>query len=376
MSAMILSISEHFSIIKDPRQQSKIEYELLDIIFLCVVGMICGAEAWDDIESVGEARLEWFQNKGFLLKGVPNAITIARVIGCLDPKELRSCFINWMAAAHTVTEGEVVAIDGKRLRGSHDNKKGLSAIHMVSAFAAENGVVLGQIKTEDKSNEITAIPALLDLLDIKGCIVTIDAMGCQENIAAKIIEKEANYILAVKDNQKNVHQEIIDFFDCAKQHDFKGVPNDYFEEISKGHGRVETRKAWISTCLDTLANADKWSGLTAIGMVESERYIKGVTTTERRYYIASIAQNAAILSHAIRSHWAIENKLHWVLDVTFNEDASRVRRDNCAENLGIIRHVAINILRQDKTSKKSVKARRYKCAVDPKYANKVLDGIF
>ena len=237
-------------------------------------------------------------------------------------------------------------------------------------------MVLGQIKTEDKSNEITAIPALLDLLDIKGCIVTIDAMGCQEDIAAKIIDKKSDYILAVKDNQKNLHHEIIDFFECARQHDFKGITHDYFEEISKGHGRVETRKSWISTCLDTIENTTKWPGITAIGMVESERYIKGITTVERRHYIASIAQDAEIFAHAVRSHWGIENKLHWVLDVTFKEDASRVRRDNCAENLGVIRHIVINILRQDKTTKGSVKGRRYKCAVDSEYANKVLDGLF
>ena len=373
---MMFSIVDHFSIIEDPRQQSKVEYELLDVIFLCVVGMICGAEAWHDIETVGEARLDWFQNKGFLLNGVPTAITIARIIGCLNPKELQQCFINWMASVKTATEGQVIAVDGKRLRGSHDNKKNQSAIHMVSAFSTNNGVVLGQIKTEGKSNEITAIPALLDLLETKGCIVTIDAMGCQENIAAKIIEKKSDYILAVKDNQKNLHHEIIDFFECARQHDFKGVAHDYFEETCKGHGRVEIRRSWISSCLDTIENKQKWSGITAIGMIESERHVKGVTTIERRHYIASIAQNAEAFAQAVRAHWSIENKLHWVLDVTFKEDASRVRRDNCAENLGVVRHVAINILRQDKTTKKSLKAKRYKCAVDAKYANMVLDGLF
>ena len=201
-------------------------------------------------------------------------------------------------------------------------------------------------------------------------------MGCQEEIAAKIINKKADYILAVKDNQKNLHNEIVDFFECARKHDFKNVTHDYFEEISKGHGRVETRKSWISNCLETIENTKKWSGITAIGTIESERYIKGVTTIERRHYIVSMAQNAELFSHAVRSHWAIENKLHWVLDVVFKEDASRVRRDNCAENLGVIRHVAINILRQDKTAKGSVKGRRYKCALNSEYANKVLDGLF
>lgn len=373
---MEFSIVEHFSVIKDPRQQSKIEYELLDILFLCVVAMICGAEAWHDIELVGKARIAWFQSKGFLLSGVPISDTIARIISRLNPEEFRGCFIKWMASASAATQGQIVPIDGKRLRGAYDNKKGNLAIHMVSAFAAENGMVLGQIKTEEKSNEITAIPALLNLLDIKGCIVTIDAMGCQEEIAAKIIDKKSDYVLAVKDNQKNLHDEIKDFFDCATQHDFKAVSHDYYEEISKGHGRVETRKYWLSDCLETMANPDKWAGIKTIGMVESERYIKGKTSIECRYYIASLSQNAMTFSHAVRSHWAIENKLHWVLDVTFKEDLSRVRKDNGAENLGIIRHVALNILRQDKTTKESVKGRRYMAALDSKYANKVLDGLF
>lgn len=373
---MKISIIDHFSSIQDPRQQSKIDYELLDILFLCVVAMVCGAEAWHDIELVGKARLSWFQSKGFLLTGVPISDTIARIISRLNPDEFRSCFIQWMASASSATQGQIVPIDGKRLRGSYDNKKGNSAIHMVSAFAAENGVVLGQIKTEAKSNEITAIPALLDLLDIKGCIVTIDAMGCQVDIAAKITDKKADYVLAVKDNQKNLSDEITDFFDCAKRHDFKGVSHDYFDEVSKGHGRVETRKYWISDCLDTLDNPEKWAGIKAIGMVESERYIKGITTIDRRYYIATLEKNAVAFAHAIRSHWGIENKLHWVLDVTFKEDSSRVRKDNGAENLAIVRHITLNIFRQDKTSKESIKGRRYMAALDSNFADKVLDGLF
>ncbi|MBA2649740.1 MAG: ISAs1 family transposase [Legionella sp.] len=373
---MKISIIDHFSTIQDPRQQSKIDYELLDILFLCVVAMVCGAEAWHDIELVGKARLSWFQSKGFLLTGVPISDTIARIIARLNPDEFRSCFIQWMASASSATLGQIVPIDGKQLRGSYDNKKGNSAIHMVSAFAAENGVVLGQIKTEVKSNEITAIPVLLDLLDIKGCIVTIDAMGCQVEIAAKIINKKADYVLAVKENQKNLSDEITDFFDCAKQHDFKGVSHDYFEEISKGHGRVETRKYWISDCLDTMDSPEKWAGIKGIGMVESERYIKGITTIDRRYYIATLEQNAVVFAHAVRSHWGIENKLHWVLDVTFKEDSSRVRKDNGAENLSIVRHITLNIFRQDKTSKESIKGRRYMAALDSNFADKVLDGLF
>lgn len=373
---MTFSLTEHFSVIKDPRQESKVQYELLDVLFLCIVGVICGAEAWHDIEMVGDARLTWFQEKGFLLNGVPTDDTIARIMGHVNPKELQNCFINWMAAANVATEGQIIPIDGKRVRGSYDNKKGQSAIHMVSAFVAGNNVVLGQLKTIEKSNEITAIPALLDLLEVKGCIVTIDAMGCQKEISEKIISKKADYVLAVKDNQKKLHEEIIDFFDCAKEHDFKNVSYDYFEEVSKGHGRVETRKYWLSDCFDTIENPEKWKGLKGIGMVESERYIKGVITMERRHYIVSIAQNAERFAHAVRSHWAIENQLHWVLDVSLKEDASRVRKDYGAENMSVVRHIALNILRQDKTSKKSVKARRFKAALEASYIGDVISGLF
>jgi predicted transposase YbfD/YdcC len=373
---MSFSILEHFSIIQDPRQQSKIEYELLDILFLCLVGMLCGADGWSEIELVGNARLSWFQEKGFLLTGVPIADTIARTIGLINPKEFQSCFIRWMAAAKTATEGQIVAIDGKRVRGSYDNKKGQSAIHMVSAFVAENKLLLGQIKTEDKSNEITAIPALLELLEIKGCIVTIDAMGCQHDIAKKIVSKKADYVLAVKDNQKELHQDIQDFFECANKNNFKNVPHDYIEEITKGHGRVETRRYWITSCLDTLSKKKNWAGLKTIGMVQSERYINGKTTIESRHFIASIDQNASKFSNAVRSHWSIENQLHWVLDVSFNEDASRVRANHGPENLSVARRIALNILRQDKSSKSSVKSRLYKAALDSEYFKKMLEGVF
>ena len=241
-----ISLVDCLSVIRDPRQESKIEHELIDILVLCVFGVICGAEGWQDIEEVGHSRLNWLQERGFCKNGIPVDDTIARIVSSLCPETLQGCFIKWMAAVETATDGRIVAIDGKTLRHSYDKKKRKSAIHMVSAFAAENGVVLGQKKTDDKSNEITAIPALLDLLDVKGCIVTIDAMGCQEEIAKKIISKEADYVLAVKANQKQLHEEIIDFFQTARKYEFRNVRYDYFEEAHKGHGRVEQRRYWIS----------------------------------------------------------------------------------------------------------------------------------
>lgn len=370
------SLVDCFSVIRDPRQESKIDHELIDILVLCILGVICGAEGWQDIEEVGRTRLVWLQERGFFEKGIPVDDTIARIVSRLCPEQLQRCFINWMAAVEGATEGKIVAIDGKTLRHSYDKKKRKAAIHMVSAFAAENGVVLGQRKTMDKSNEITAIPALLDFLDVKGCIVTIDAMGCQEKIVEKIVAKEADYVLAVKGNQKQLHEEIIDFFQTARTHDFRNVKYDYFEEDHKGHGRVEQRRYWISDMLGSISNPGRWASLCSIGMVESERCIEGKTTSEIRYFISSLTPDAKAFANAVRKHWSIENQLHWVLDVSFREDDSRVRRDNAPENFGIFRHVAINALRNEKTCKKGIKAKRFKATLQSDYAQLVLNGIF
>lgn len=371
-----ISLVDCLSVIRDPRQESKIEHELIDILVLCVFGVICGAEGWQDIEEVGHSRLSWLQERGFCKNGIPVDDTIARIVSSLCPEALQGCFIKWMAAVETATDGRIVAIDGKTLRHSYDKKKRKSAIHMVSAFAAENGVVLGQKKTDDKSNEITAIPALLDLLDIKGCIVTIDAMGCQEEIAKKIIGKEADYVLAVKGNQKQLHEEIMDFFQTARKYEFRNVRYDYFEEVHKGHGRVEQRRYWISDMIDAISSPGRWSSLCSIGMVEAERYIDGKITSETRYFISSLTSDAKIFANAVRKHWAIENQLHWVLDVSFREDESRIRRDNAPDNFAVFRHVAINALRNEKTCKKGIKAKRFKAALQSDYAQKVLNGIF
>lgn len=370
------SLFEHLSVIRDPRQLSKVDHELHDLLILCIVGVICGAEGWQDIEEVGHARLAWFQARGMLANGVPVDDTIARVISRISPVSLEQCFISWMQSVSQATSGKIVPIDGKTLRRSYDKKKRSSAIHMVSAFCAENGMVLGQKKTDSKSNEITAIPALLELLDLTGCIVTIDAMGCQEKIASKIRTGGADYVLAVKKNQKHLFDDIQDFFQTARQHHFECVPFDHFEEAHKGHGRIETRRYWISDCLKTIEKTTKWRDLGCIGMVESERYIDGKTSVERRYFITSLSANAAVFANAVRKHWAIENQLHWVLDVSFREDDSRIRRGNTAENMAVFRHVAINAIRKEKTCKKGVKAKRYKAALHSEYAEEILKSIF
>ena len=370
------SLSSHFSIIKDPRQLAKVDHELLDIIILCIVGVLCGAEGWHDIELVGHARLSWFKERGLLKNGVPVDDTIARIISRICPEQLQACFISWMKSIEEISDGKVIAIDGKTLRHSFDKKKNKSAIHMVSAFATANGVVLGQCKTNEKSNEITAIPELLELIDIKGGIVTIDAMGCQKEIVKKIVKKEADYVLAVKDNQKNLHGDIHDFFKTAKENNFKGIDYDYFEELSKGHGRIEYRKYWLSTNLETIGNADHWEKLNCIGMVESQRTVNGKTSIEIRNFIATIKCDAKQFSYAVREHWGIENSLHWVLDVTFREDDSRIRRDWSSENMSVFRHIVLNTLKQDKETKKSLKAKRFKAALEPDYAEKILNDIF
>jgi len=370
------SLQSYFSIIKDPRQICKIEHELLDIIILCIVGVLCGSEGWHDIEMVGHARLEWFKDRGLLTKGVPVDDTIARIISRISPEQLQSCFIDWMKSLAQETQGKVIAIDGKTLRHSFDKKKKKSAIHMVSAFASANGVVLGQKKTKEKSNEITAIPELLQLIDIKGGIVTIDAMGCQKEIAKKIISKDADYVLAVKDNQKNLHEDMQDFFKTARELNFKKINYDSFEEVNKGHGRIETRRYWLSDSLDSIGNVDDWEKLNCVGMVESERTVGDKTSIDTRYFITSIECNARNFGNAVREHWAIENKLHWVLDVTFREDDSRIRRDNSSENMSVFRHIVLNALKKDKSVKKSLKAKRFKASLEPNYASKILSEIF
>lgn len=374
--SMNLSITEHFSVLKDPRQQSKVEHELTDILILCITAVICGAEGWQAIESFGHSRLEWLKQFGNFENGIPVDDTIARVISSLNPKELQRCFIDWMQDASGASQGKIISVDGKTVRRSFDKRNKKSAIHMVSAFASENGVVLGQQKTKDKSNEITAIPELLQLLELKGCIVTIDAMGCQKKIAKKILDKKADYVLAVKDNQKHLHNDIKDFFKICREENFKNVSLNYFEETHKGHGRVEVRRYWITDCLTCIDKKDDWPGLKSIGIAESERHINGKISLERRYFIVSLKPNAKTFANAVRSHWAIENKLHWVLDVTFREDESRVRRDNAAENFSVFRHISLNALRQEKSYKKGIKAKRFKAALEPSYAEKVIQDVF
>ena len=370
------SLIAHMSVIADPRQEGKVAHRLSDIVVLSICAMVAGAEGWSDIEAFGRTHQRWLQEHGLFPNGIPVDDTIARVMAMMNPTEFQSAFMAWMREVTTTTEGEVVAIDGKTLRRSHDRKSRKSALHLVSAFACGNGVVLGQERTAEKSNEITAIPALLKLLELKGCLVTIDAMGCQKRIAADILSGQGDYVLAVKANQRKLHEEVTDWLNTARVHEFKHTTHDYYEQTDKGHGRIEVRRYWVSDDLSGLSAPSRWSGLKSIAMAEREVHQQdNKVSIERRYFITSLGPNAPRLGHAIRSHWGIENRLHWVLDMSFREDESRVRRGYGAENLGVVRHFALNLLRQEKTYKRGVKGKRYKATMDINYTEKVIAPI-
>jgi predicted transposase YbfD/YdcC len=368
---MTATFIEHFSDLKDPRDDKNQKHQLMDIVFLVIAAVIRGAEGWEAIETFGEEKLDWLRKYFPFANGVPSHDCIRMVMISLSPKALQGCFARWMQALVEVAKGEVVAIDGKTIRRSFDRAGGLRAIHMVSAWAKRNGVSLGQVKTDEKSNEITAIPALLGFLELRGCIVTIDAMGCQREIAEKIREQGADYVLAVKKNQKELHQAIEDYFETAQQAGYRAVPLERLEEVDSGHGRVEVRRYQLVPDLRTLPKPEQWKDLQGIARVEGERHLGDRVSTEVRYYITSFGQDVGRLAEAVRGHWGIENSLHWVLDVTFREDDSRLRAGYGAENFAVIPHIALNLLKRE-PSKASLKRKRYKAALSNEFRSNVL----
>ena len=357
----------HFSIIEDPRIERTKDHLLLDILVIALCAMLCGAEGFVDFEEFGNAKIDFLRDLLDLPNGIPSHDTFRRVFAMLDPVQFAECFRNWTESLRKTISAEIVAIDGKTLRRSHDRAKGKQPIHLVSAWARENGLVLGQIKTEEKSNEITAIPELLRTLKLAGCIVTIDAMGCQKEIAAEISSAGADYVLALKGNQSTLHEEVASFLEDAQAHDFEGVPHDFLETTARAHGRTETRRYWISEEIDWLTHHAQWKDLRSAGMVEAIREVDGKLTRERRFFIASIGANAETFARAVRGHWAIENSLHWSLDVSFAEDQCRVRSGYAAENLAILRHMSLNILKGETTKKRGLKGKQKNAAWDHSY---------
>ena len=370
---------ECFETRPDPRVERTKRYPLIEVILLIIAGTVSGCDGWKSLKDFGEAKLDWLRKFLPYKEGIPVDDTLARVMRKLETKAFQACFMEWIQSVSDVTSGDIIAIDGKTLRRSHDRRAGVPTIHMVSAWSSENGLVLGQEKTAEKSNEITAIPQLLDVLEIKGCIITIDAMGCQTAIAEKIIQKKADYILALKGNQGKLHIEVTDFFKTALAADFKHVQHDYFQEHDAGHGRIEYRQCWtITPSADSFPSFKKWPDLKSLIMIKSRREFKdGLTkeTEDTRFYIASIEENAKKSLNAVRQHWGIENQLHWTLDMTFREDESRIRAEPAPENFAIMRHIALNLIKNDTSRKASVKRKRFMATLEDDFRETIIRQV-
>lgn len=364
----------HFSVLPDPRIDRTKKHLLIDIMFIAVCTMISGGEGFTDMEAFGEAKEQCLRKYLELPYGIPSHDTFRRLFSILDPEAFSECFTRWSQALHEATNGEVIALDGKTIRHSFDTLSGQGALHMVSAWACENGLALAQVKVDEKSNEITAIPKLLDMIDVKGRIITTDAMGCQKDIAKKIVEKKGDYVLCLKGNQESLHDEVKFFFEECRDAKYQDVEYRYFETVEKDHGRIEIRRCWVveEDAIRWLERDDQWPGLASIAAIEGERKIGAKTTLETRYFISSLTGSAHKVANAAREHWAIENSLHHVLDVTFNEDKSRIRKDNAPENLAILRKIALNAVKREKTQKGSVRGRVKKAGWDNSYLEQVL----
>jgi predicted transposase YbfD/YdcC len=364
----IISLITTLEEVPDPRVDRSKDHDLVDILVIALCTVLVGGESFYDMEEFAEIRLDWLKTFLRLRNGAPSHDTFNRVFQALDADQLADALSRWTQSVRAVLGGEVVALDGKTVRRALNQGEDFRVI--VSAWATESGLLLGQRKVRDKSNEITAVPELLRALELAGCIVTADAMHCQRNIAKEIIEADAHYVLALKGNQATAFDEVKTFLDDAAVRADQSLV--FLEKVEKGHGRLETRRYWQSEKLEWHADREKWEALRSVGMVESVREINGQRSVERRYYLSSLPADIAQFAKAVRGHWSIENQLHWVLDVVFGEDQSRARTEQAAENLAALRRLAINLMRRDKKCKRSLKGKLIRAAIDPDYLRHLL----
>lgn len=371
------SITKHFGELQDPRTGNAKAHLFLEILIIAICAVICGADGWSDIELFGKNKKDWLKTFLELPKGIPSHDTFGRVFAKIKPEEFQKRFIEWVQAIEKLTTGQVIAVDGKKLRRSHDQQAGKEAIYIVSAWATQNQLVLGQTKVADKSNEITAIPELLGLLDITGCIVTLDALGTQTKIAETIVAGGGDYLLAVKKNQGHLFEDIHCLFEVDVAHGIDKAQHSHAQTVNKGHGRIEIRECWVTEKEAYLALVRKhqnWKGLRSVVRIVSQRKFGEKLETQTRYFISSLPADAKTILKVKRSHWKIENQLHWVLDIAFREDESRVRKDHSAENLAVLRHVALNLLKQEKTAKGGIHAKRLQAGWNNDYLLTILKG--
>jgi predicted transposase YbfD/YdcC len=375
------SLLDHFGGLSDPRINRTKDHDLIDVLVIAICTLLCGGETFNDMEDFGRAKRDWLATFLSLRNGIPSHDTFNRVLAALDPKGFLDCFLRWTQSVRQAVPHEIVALDGKALRRALRQDQGIP--YVVSAWAENNGLVLGQLKVADKSNEITALPELLRVLELSGCIVTVDAMGCQKKIAQGIVESDADYVLALKGNQETVHEEVKTFLDATwaeKQGprlpgaklSLAAATLAVWETVEKDHGRLETRRYFQSAQLAWFADLEKWEGLQSVGMVEAIREIGGKRTVERRYYLSSLPLDVQLFARAVRGHWGVENKVHWIMDVCFREDQSRARAGYAAENLAALRRLALNLLKREQTKKRGIKGKQLNASWNHAYLLQLL----